>query len=679
MILDSAWRVVVSVGLFWGAPPDDAALEAALAKPVVAAKLVEEDVRNFVRPRVARLPAARSPEDWVAVADRLRERVRDEVVFRGAAAREWRGAACKVELLDELPGGEGYRLRKLRYEAVPGLWIPAVLYEPFPRPDDMPAFLNVNGHDRRGTAAPYKQARCVNLAKRGILTLNVEWVGMGQLGTAGFGHGRMNQIDLCGASGLAIHVLAMERAIDFLIEQPGVRRARIGLAGLSGGGWQTIVGASLDTRVTFANPVAGYSSFLTRLDHYGDLGDSEQTPVDLGAVADYATLTALLAPRAALLTFNARDNCCFASGHALPPLQEAADPIYKLLGRADALTTHVNHHPGDHNFERDNREALYRALGSHWFADRKDYSAVEIPCEAELKTREELNVPLPEGNLDFHALAQGLAARLPRATFVPTDAEGAARWKEDYAERLRDVVRYPARTGFAIAEPIADEASRAEVAGDWTVERMVLRGAEWRVPATVIAPAAPQRTRVVVADAGRKGVAAYIRERCLAGERVVCVDPFLIGDAHTGPLAYLWGLMVSTVAERPLGVQAHQIALATLWGAETYRQPTVLTTIGPRASVAGLCAAALEPRIAELELIEPAATLKRPILDDLNFADSPDAFCFGLIEHFEVDRLAKLVAPRPLTVRRTSDASRPTYLGLAEWWTLCGAVGPTVE
>ncbi len=132
----------------------------------------------------------------------------------------------------------------------------------------------------------------MNLAKRGILTLNVEWVGMGQLGTAGFGHGRMNQIDLCGASGLAIHVLAMERAIDFLIEQPGVRRARIGLAGLSGGGWQTIVGASLDTRVTFANPVAGYSSFLTRLDHYGDLGDSEQTPVDLGAVADYATLTA---------------------------------------------------------------------------------------------------------------------------------------------------------------------------------------------------------------------------------------------------------------------------------------------------------------------------------------------------------------------------------------------------
>ncbi len=73
-----------------------------------------------------------------------------------------------------------------------------------------------------------------------------------------------------------------------------------------------------------------------------------------------------------------------------------------------------------------------------------------------------------EGNLDFHALAQGLAARLPRATFVPTDAEGAARWKEDYAERLREVVRYPARTGFAVAEPIADEASRAEVAGDWT-------------------------------------------------------------------------------------------------------------------------------------------------------------------------------------------------------------------
>ena len=101
---------------------------------------------------------------------------------------------------------------------------------------------------------------------------------------------------------------------------------RVGVAGLSGGGWQTILISSLDTRVTLCNPVAGYSAFRTRIDNSSDLGDSEQTPVDLGITADYAQLTALLAPRAALLTYNQKDNCCFASGHALDPLVEAAAP-----------------------------------------------------------------------------------------------------------------------------------------------------------------------------------------------------------------------------------------------------------------------------------------------------------------------------------------------------------------
>ena len=36
------------------------------------------------------------------------------------------------------------------------------------------------------------------------------------------------------------------------------------VTGLSGGGWQTIILSSLDPRVTLANPVAGYSSFVTR-------------------------------------------------------------------------------------------------------------------------------------------------------------------------------------------------------------------------------------------------------------------------------------------------------------------------------------------------------------------------------------------------------------------------------
>ena len=169
----------------------------------------------------------------------------------------------------------------------------------------------------------------------------------------------------------------MRRGLDILLEHEHADPSRVGVAGLSGGGWQTIFVSALDPRVTLSNPVAGYSSYLTRIHHHSDLGDSEQTPVDLACTADYVHLTAMLAPRVALLTFNEKDNCCFAAPHALPPLLEAARPVYALLGKAPHLHDHINYDPGTHNFERDNREALYRVIGQHWFAeaDRPEFDA----------------------------------------------------------------------------------------------------------------------------------------------------------------------------------------------------------------------------------------------------------------------------------------------------------------
>ena len=151
----------------------------------------------------------------------------------------------------------------------------------------VPVVLNVNGHDSKGKAAPYKQIRCINLAKRGMLALNAEWLGMGQLQGDGFAHNRMNQLDLCGTSGLAVFYLVMEQGLDVLVDHPHADVERVAMAGLSGGGWQTILLSSLDRRVTLANPVAGYSSFKTRVEFFADIGDSEQTPTDLAKLADY--------------------------------------------------------------------------------------------------------------------------------------------------------------------------------------------------------------------------------------------------------------------------------------------------------------------------------------------------------------------------------------------------------
>jgi len=75
---------------------------------------------------------------------------------------------------------------------------------------------------------------------------------------------------------------------DLLLSLDHADRHRVAVAGLSGGGWQTIYLSALDPRVTLANPVAGYSDFRARARNLGDMGDSEQAPCDMATVADWA-------------------------------------------------------------------------------------------------------------------------------------------------------------------------------------------------------------------------------------------------------------------------------------------------------------------------------------------------------------------------------------------------------
>ncbi len=371
-------------------------LEQALSREIIGPRQSLLDVQDRIELRIPRLPAVKTVDEWEKYAQRLRRDILDRVVFRGRAA-VWRDAKGQVKWFDTLAGGPGYRIKKLRYEALPGLWIPALLYEPEKLSGKMPVVLAVNGHDGKGKAAGYKQIRCINLAKRGLAVLNVEWFGMGQLRKPSLQHYRMNQLDLCGTSGVAPFYLAMTRGLDVLLSLPYADAERVAVSGLSGGGWQTIFVSSLDPRVKLANPVAGYSSFRVKVrDHFKDLGDSEQTPCDLATFADYTHLTALRAPRPTLLTYNAKDNCCFEAGYALPPLLDAARPIFKLYGQEKALRSHVNDDPGTHNYEKDNRQAFYRMIGDFFYPGDKTYSGDEIPSDKEVKTAEDLAVDLPD-------------------------------------------------------------------------------------------------------------------------------------------------------------------------------------------------------------------------------------------------------------------------------------------
>ena len=460
-----------------------------------------------------------------------------------------------IEWLDTIPGGPGYHIRKLRYEALPGMWIPASLYEPDRLSGKVPLILHLNGHERTGKSVDYKQLLSINLAKRGMLVLDLEWLGMGQLATPGFSHYRMNQLDLCGASGLAPFYLAMSRALDLGLALEHADPAHLAAMGLSGGGWQTILISALDPRVVLANPVAGYGGFRSNI-LCDDMGDSEQAPTDMATVADYTHLTALRAGRPTLLTYNASDDCCFKSAHTLEPLLAAARPAFSLLGASDKLRSHVNHLPGTHNFEQENREQFYAMLGDFFYPDNTAFARGEMQSREELKSAEDLNVPLPDDNVDFHRLAVRLLSKLPaRDASARSRRRGrmAAGQTREAAPRFLKVPDYKASV---ISETSGAGASKVELA-------QLRCGDAWTIPSVEFVPAAqqPLHTTIVVADAGRASTAAEVERLLRRGDRMLTIDPLGLGEStiQAQDPSYLYSLFLTAVGERPLGIQAAQL------------------------------------------------------------------------------------------------------------------------
>jgi hypothetical protein len=131
---------------------------------------------------------------------------------------------------------------------------------------------------------------------------------------------------------------------------------------------------------------------------------------------------------------------------------------------------------------------------------------------------------------------------------------------------------------------------------------------------------------------------------------------------------------VAAISDRPLGLQASQVAAAARWSVGAHKAgPVRLVAVGPRASTFALVAAALEPKaIGQLELHRPLASLKQVIEQNATVEQMPELFCFGLLEAFDIKQIAALVAPRPVEFHAAGDRAKSDLSGLAEWYRLWG-------
>ena len=228
----------------------------------------------------------------------------------------------------------------------------------------------------------------------------------------------------------------MRRGLDFLYEDPRVDRARIGVTGLSGGGWQTMLLSTLDTRVGPAVPIAGFSSLTTAIEHPDYAGDAEQNGPDMRAVADYAHLMALRAPRPTLLIYNAMDDCCFRAGVVKQGVYSDIQPFFALMGAPGNLEWYENENPGTHNYQIDSRQQSYRFFDRAFHLEAGDKE--DADTDTELQSYADLAVGVPPANLTIVGLARQRAQSIHHDPPPQADAQ----WVEKQRQQLRQVVRF---------------------------------------------------------------------------------------------------------------------------------------------------------------------------------------------------------------------------------------------
>lgn len=619
-------------------------MERALAKRLNG-RTSQRQIVEYIGQRLKPLEPPRSRAAWHQRVKAVRADVL-ELFFRGHREGLLKERP-RVREVGTIETGAGYRITKMLYEGYPGMWVPALLYEPTATTrGPLPVVLNPNGHHVGGKAMDYKQARCINLAKRGMLALSTEFIGMGEL-RADAEHNRISLLDVCGVAGVGVFYLALKRSLDVLLGHKRADLDKVAVTGLSGGGWQTALLGALDERVRVIVPVAGYSPVWQRRTCMEDIGDLEQMPSDFCSVVDYDVLTAMFAPRPTLLIYNRYDDCCFQTKRTRKSVYLPAKPVFELLNAADCFELYDCAEPRMHNYARNNRKQLYRFLNRHFDIDTADD---DLPWEDEILTEAELNTGIPADNATLHSLARDTLASIVRKRQQSAAGDTlhlrTARQKVSARRRLREIIR-----AVSFDKVVARDAGRrGERRGIHWQHRILHLDEAWSVPVTEFTSANRSRSRgveIIVGDGGRPRMRGHAERALAHGRRVLAADLFASGEAAFD--ARLQMVLAST-GERPLGIQVGQLLTLIDWARRRFRCCAVhLIAMGTVLPVAALMATALAPEhVSRYRADGLMVSLHRLIEWPVPYDREAPLFCFGLLAEFDLPDLVQLAAPVPI-------------------------------
>ena len=607
-------------------------IEDLLSRPVIGQKYALREVKAFLKTQLPKLSPSKNVDAWQREAAAIRRSMLE--IFHRGHDPEIIDQEPAVEWGETISPSPAYNVRKLRYEGYPGMWIPALLYEPANLNGKVPAVLNPNGHHMGGKAMPYKQARCINQAKRGMLALNTEFIGMGEL-RADVDHDQIAHLDLTGLAGIGVFYLIMKRALDLLLAHEHADPDRIAMTGLSGGGWQTALLSALDERIKVIVPVAGHSPVWQRATCEEDIGDMEQIPADICTVADFDKLTAMFAPRPSLLIYNRFDDCCFQSKRTRRSVYQPVKPYFELLGASDRLGFHDNTDPGTHNYEKDNRQQLYRFLNKHMKLDGPE---TELPWEDEVLSEPEIRVGISTDNATLLSLARDrmISNRVQRRAHRELS-------DDDMRQHLRECLRMPDCKRSSQLHVVS---SRETSSGRISRHKLTI-GSHWTLPLRMISPQSASRSALVICNGTGRDIAKELVKQMETGSRIIKAAVLGVGELNVD---WKYMMILNGVGQRPLGIQVGQV-LSLLSQIRTAfpGEPVDLLADGDSATFAALLATFLQPDLVQSLITNKLLdTLERLIEWPKEYKQAAPLFCMGLLEWIDIPELIDRLPQVPI-------------------------------
>src|SRR5579872_5370164 len=268
---------------------------------------------------------------------------------------------------------DGFRIEKLIFESLPGVYVSALVYVPENGEKKHPAILVPAGHAENGKV--HYQVLCQRLVQRGYVVIAWDPVGQGersQFWDAKAGKSRYNLICaehsilgnlayLAGTNLARWQIWDGIRAVDYLLTRPDVDPHRINITGTSGGGFQTTLIAALDPRIKVVAPSCYITALPMRVYNriFKDPDSDPEQDLD-GMILnglDHPGLLLLMYPRPVFVSAAVLD--FFPIDGTVQTVHEV-EGIYKKFGHADRIGMHEGYH--GHQFSDENQEAAINFL-----------------------------------------------------------------------------------------------------------------------------------------------------------------------------------------------------------------------------------------------------------------------------------------------------------------------------